>query len=95
MKITILAVTAALLATPVFAQSTVPTQGTTGADQSAVQGRSGSTAGGYTGGPASTGSTGTGTTTGSGTMSGQSGTMMPQGQQGSGTNSGNAPAVRQ
>lgn len=79
MKLTILTAAAALLATPVLAQD------------SAVQGRSGSTGGGYRtdqgSGPSTAGSTGT---MGSGTMGGQSGTTMPM-QQGQGTGSGNAP----
>ena len=81
MKLTILTAAAALLGTPVLAQD------------SAVQGRSGSTAGGYRtdqgSGPSTTGSTGTGAGS-SGTMGGQSGTTMPM-QQGQGTGSGNAP----
>jgi hypothetical protein len=94
MKLAILAATAALLAAPAFAQtSTVPGQGTSGQDQSAAQGRTGSSAGGYRtdqgSGPSTTGSTGTGAGS-SGTMGGQSGTTMPM-QQGQGTGSGNAP----
>ena len=93
MKIFVLAATAALLATPAFAQtSTAPGQGTSGQDQSAVQGRSGSSAGGYRtdqgSGPSTTGSTGT--LGSSGTTGGQSGTTLPT-QQGQGTGSGNAP----
>jgi hypothetical protein len=93
MKILVLAATAALLAAPAFAQtSTAPGQGTSGQDGSAVQGRSGSSAGGYRtdqgSGPSTTGSTGT--MGSSGTMGGQSGTTMPM-QQGQGTGSGNAP----
>ena len=92
MKLTILTAAAALLATPVLAQD------------SAVQGRSGSTAGGYRtdqgsgpstqGGPATTGSTSTGST-GGGTTSGQSGTTLPPSQQGSGSNSGGSGPTRQ
>lgn len=102
MKILILAATAALLASPVLAQSP------------AVQGRTGSSAGGYqtdpsgaTGAPNTGGSTTSGSaTTGSsgGMMNNQAGgpattgstaTTVPPAQQGSGSNSGGYGPTRQ